>query len=229
MTVEELAEELFVSLPTVRRDLAELAAKNYLVRNHGGACRLDEVASETPFLFRRGFQEREKRRLGEAAARLVQDGNCVFIDNSTTTGHLASGLAGRKNLTVVTTSLPVLVSLLEKGVTVYGTGGRLIDTQYGFGGTLAEETLRRFHFDTVFFSSTGVTPSGQIADVSEETARIGRTVLACGERAVYLASADKFGVTAAPHVIAPLAAMDLVVTDRQPAGVVLPTEKWVFP
>lgn len=36
-TVEELSKSLLVSMPTIRRDLTELARRKLIIRNHGGA------------------------------------------------------------------------------------------------------------------------------------------------------------------------------------------------
>ena len=49
MSVEELAKVMFVSEPTIRRDLATLAQKGLILRTHGGAIlNRDASSSLTP-------------------------------------------------------------------------------------------------------------------------------------------------------------------------------------
>lgn len=227
-TVEELAEELYVSLPTVRRDLAELAAKNYIRRNHGGACRLEDYSQLTPFRFRSAFMENKKKAVCKAAAERIRDGDCIFIDNSSSARHVAEYLVGRNGLTVVTSSLGVLLTLLESGISVYGTGGFLRDSSYGFTGHFAEQLLESFRFDIMFFSTSGITAAGEIVDVSGDELPLLRTAIRRSERVAYLCFQEKFGVTA-PYVTATVDQVDYVITDALPDGYFVPPEKLILP
>ena len=85
ITAQELAKRLYVSLPTIRRDLAELDQRNLIVRSHGGAKKVHDEHTVAPLNYRKTVNAQEKRALCRAAAELIQDNEIVFIDSSTTT------------------------------------------------------------------------------------------------------------------------------------------------
>src|SRR5256885_1581244 len=112
-TVERLSRELGVSDMTVRRDLQVLADAGRVVRTHGGAAPAEQVTFEFQFLRRARRQQRQKDSIGVRAAELVSDGQSVMLDSGTTTLALARHLRTRRNLTVITTSLPI-ASMLQR-------------------------------------------------------------------------------------------------------------------
>ena len=81
-SAESLAKSLFVSMPTIRRDLSELADKGMLIRSHGGAKRLDAEHSVMPIDLRETYCRAEKRKICAKAASMIKDGNVIFIDAS---------------------------------------------------------------------------------------------------------------------------------------------------
>ena len=64
-TVEELCRHLFVSEPTVRRDLAALNEKGLLIRTHGGARARDAVAVAADYITAHYAEPIKNARLGE--------------------------------------------------------------------------------------------------------------------------------------------------------------------
>src|SRR5215469_16838573 len=82
--VAELSEILGVSEPTIRRDLQKLEAMGRVQREHGGAMVMEETAPELPVMLRVAECAEEKRRIGQAAAQLVQDGETIFLGSGTT-------------------------------------------------------------------------------------------------------------------------------------------------
>ena len=73
MTVEELAERIYVSVPTIRRDLAALAEEGSVRRVHGGASHVSREAFEWPFDLRDRVNLPEKRVIGSLAAKLASE------------------------------------------------------------------------------------------------------------------------------------------------------------
>ena len=59
-SAQNLAERLFVSLPTVRRDLTELQKRKLIVRSHGGAKKIDTGHTVLPTDFRQTLHPKEK-------------------------------------------------------------------------------------------------------------------------------------------------------------------------
>ena len=105
ISAEDLAKRLYVSLPTVRRDLAALAAKKQILRSHGGASKISSAHTCLPLDFRKGVHHTEKRNLCRAAAQLIRAKDIIFVDASTSAQQIAEFLDAKTDITVVTNSI----------------------------------------------------------------------------------------------------------------------------
>ena len=146
-TVDELVNELHYSPATIRRDLTHLAQRGLIEKSYGGA----SFVGAWSFTIREHQHTAAKARLCQAAGELIQDGDAVFVDGTSTTYFLRDALIKKRGITVVTTNLKLALELDENSVTCFLPGGRLCDTAM-IGGPLAAETLQRFSFNIAFFS-----------------------------------------------------------------------------
>ena len=110
--VAELARELNVSKETLRKDLSELEQEKLLKRTHGGAIGLQQSGdpSEIKYIYRVKQCAREKERICKKAASLVQDGDTIFVDNSSTNLALLKYIDPDRKVTVITNSVRVLLA-----------------------------------------------------------------------------------------------------------------------
>ena len=123
--VQSLAAELEVSSMTIRRDLSELEGQGFLIRKHGGAVKSEAVDNLFSFERRLERSREQKEAICRAASELVEDGDVLFIDCGTTLFRLCRHLLGRRNLRVITNSLPVVAELIRHGhIRVSLVGGR---------------------------------------------------------------------------------------------------------
>src|SRR5689334_24251777 len=112
VAVEELRDKFDVSVVTVRRDLNVLEERGLLRRTHGGAESIEPLFYE-PFRNDRSFQAQvsrfadEKRRIGRAAAALIEDGEIIALTPGTTTTEVIRGLPLNHKITVVTSTVNV--------------------------------------------------------------------------------------------------------------------------
>ena len=111
LSVTEIVEQFSISEATARRDLESLASQGKVQRVHGGVIAVEQAPPELPILERENEQADEKTRIGRAAANLIADNETVFLGSGTTVLEVARNLRDRKNLTVITNSLPVLNAL----------------------------------------------------------------------------------------------------------------------
>ena len=88
-----LAEELGVSIDSIRRDLQELEAVGALQRVHGGAVR--PLAGKARFLDRLEEDEPAREAVAARAAELITDGQLVAVGGGTTAVELARALRAR--------------------------------------------------------------------------------------------------------------------------------------
>ena len=216
VTASELAKKLFVSLPTVRRDLAELARRNQIVRSHGGAKKIHAEHIVSPINFRTTVNANVKRALCRAAAQLVNENDIVFIDSSTTTLQLADFLGEKKGITVITNGLPLATVLVKKGIKTYCTGGEIFANSLAHFGSFAEDFIRRFNIDVLFFSCHGVNSQGMLTDPSLPETQIRRVAMEQSKKTVFLCDETKF-LRSTPYNLTHIDNMDCVITNSPTA------------
>ena len=86
--VAALAQDLYVSEATIRRDLAEMKSMGLIERSHGGAL-LPEDADEISIFFRMEKNAEEKERAATKALPHIPSFKSVFVDSSSTALALA--------------------------------------------------------------------------------------------------------------------------------------------
>jgi DeoR family glycerol-3-phosphate regulon repressor len=213
--VEDLARALGVTGETVRRALKRLEAAGRVARVHGGA-HLKDWGPEPTFAQRMQVNPGPKRRIAEAVARMLPDGASVFLDVGSTTAYVAQALRVRRDLLVVTNSLPVAQALTGlNGNRVFLAGGELRAHDGGAFGAEALDFLRQFRVGHAVLSVAAVHPDGGFLLQDLREAEFSRAMIARAETVIVAADASKFGHTA-PIAVAPLSAFHHLVTDTAP-------------
>jgi len=105
ISAQELAKRLYVSLPTIRRDLSLLHKRGQIVRSHGGAKIIEAGSVVAPLNFRKTVNSNKKRLLCKAAAQMINEKDIIFIDSSTTTLQMAEFIDSKSMVTVVTNGI----------------------------------------------------------------------------------------------------------------------------
>src|SRR5512138_2675924 len=213
LSVNEIVKQFSISEATARRDLETLASQGKVQRVHGGVIAVEKAPPELPILERESEQADEKARIGRAAAGLVADKETIFLGSGTTVLEVARNLRDRKNLTVITNSLPVLNTLVGlKEITVISLGGMLRDSELSFIGHITELSISELRVDKVFMGTRGVSlEHGLTNDYLQETLT-DRAILKIGRQVVIAADYSKIN-RVATALLAPLSAMSTFVTD----------------
>lgn len=193
--VRDLAKRLYASEPSVRRDLINLEKQGFLRRIHGGAVLLESIAGNDgiPFAIREYEQADEKIVIAKKAAELVNDGDVVMLDASSSVFALIPFLAKKSNLTVVTSSVKVLEELSELPIKTYSTGGVLLPACLSLVGHDALKMLDGINADIAFFSCRGVSADGWLTDTSVEEDLIRQKMIEKSRRQYLLCASEKFG------------------------------------
>lgn len=192
-SVKFLAGQLYVAPITVRRDLEEMESAGLLKRCHGGASVLNFANREVPFDLRSRENTSAKARIGQKAIALLNHGDTVFLDASTTVFHLADHITAEQDLTIITNSIRVQEKLKGRGIRCYLTGGMLLENSYALVGHVAEQTISSLFADICFFSSQGITEDGTITDFSENETSLRKCMIANAKRSVFLYDHTKLG------------------------------------
>ena len=214
ISVQRLSLQLFVSLPTIRRDLTELQRRGQIIRSHGGAKKIQGEHTVAPLNFRRTINAPSKRVLCRAAAELVEDNEIIFIDSSTTTLQMADFLGEKKGITVITNGITLATQLAQKGIKTYCTGGEIFQNSLAHFGSFAEDFIRRFNIDTLFFSCHGVNNQGMLNDPSLPETQIRKVAIEQSLKTVFLCDETKFSLST-PYNLVPINTMDYVITDTE--------------
>jgi DeoR family transcriptional regulator of aga operon len=152
----DLSELLDVSEATVRRDLEWLEGQGILERTHGGAILSQQVRAEPEYSSNVLTHAAEKRRIGAAAAALVDEGDIIFVNSGTTTTQIIRHLDPAKRVTVVTNNVSAALEMQESNVRMVLLGGALRPRSNSIVGQYALDTLRHIYANKAFFGVDGI-------------------------------------------------------------------------
>jgi DeoR/GlpR family transcriptional regulator of sugar metabolism len=231
VTVERLSETLEVSLVTIRRDLDLLEQQGLLRRKHGGAVSIEPLFYE-PFKNDRSFQAQvekqanEKRRIGRAAASLIERGETIVLTPGTTTTEVIRGLPLNHDITVVTNTVNVAMELSKrKDLKIFVTGGHLQGDWFSLVGPTAEQALSQVLITTAFIGADGIDAKWGASCFSPDEAHLNSVMVKRSRRRVAVVDHGKFGVVTAWR-ICPTTDLNILVTDTGATpAVVEPFEK----
>ncbi len=213
VSVADVSQRVGVSEMTVRRDLEALEGRGALIRLHGRAVAPVSRSYEPPFDVRVGSAPAAKERIGALAASLLAEGETVVLDVGTTTLEVARALKGRRNITVLTPSLPIANVLAEEpGIRLMLTGGVLRPGERSLVGDLAVGSFRDYRFDTVVLGVGGIDLEAGLTEYNLDDTRVKRAAIEIARRIIVVADATKLGRVAFAR-ICPLAQVDVLVTD----------------
>lgn len=194
VTVKELSKKLFISEPSVRRDLASLEKQNLIKRNHGGAF-LDESSvskNKIPFLLREYEHSSAKALIASKAINLVNDNDVIFMDASTSCYYLIPFLASKTGITVVTNGVKSLLKLAEYGISTVSTGGVLASSRLVLTGEEAYKTIESFNANIAFFSCRGISVDGYLTDIAPDENNVRKQMIKRSQRSYLLCATEKF-------------------------------------
>lgn len=211
ISVNTIAERLYASLPTVRRDLTALENAGLVKRCHGGVM-LYEGKETSPVYFRQGKCAQEKARMAKVASTLLRVGDVIYADASSTALHMADNIDRSGKHTVITNGLLAAKKFAESGAVVYSTGGRLLTESYAFVGHTSEESLDKYNADIMFFSAASLSDKGMISDWSEEECNMRVAMSRHAKVKVFMCDSTKFSSTSAFKLFS-LSKVDYVVCD----------------
>lgn len=211
--VADLSQLLGVSEVTVRKDLDFLEAQGLLTRIHGGALASGRGRLELDFGAREQQNLEEKRRIAQAAAALIQSGQRIFLDASTTALQVARLIKDRKDLIVVTNGLYTALELVFcEGITTMVLGGTVRPRSSSLVGSLNTDLLRRIRVDLGIFGAYSVTAQDGLMETDLDEATLKQSVVKVSSKVVGIADSSKFGITSF-SVFALPEEIDLLITD----------------
>jgi DeoR/GlpR family transcriptional regulator of sugar metabolism len=215
VSVADLATRFAVTPMSVRRDLALLEERGLLSRVRGGAVGRRTRGATGFFATNLRSHLDEKRRIADAAARLLEPSTVTFFYSGTTVAEVVMALPRplRSTLTVATNSLPVVdeVSRWDRPHLV-SLGGLYLPDYMAFVGPQAVGTLQALSADTAIVGCDGLSAEGGLTTPHQLVAEVGTVMVSRARRVIAVADSSKIGRQGFT-LIAPTSAVHVLVTD----------------
>ena len=226
LSVVDLSTRFNVSEVTIRHDLQALGEQDLLLRTRGGAVSINSMPEfsfdvrhqrHAPVHFLRGQQQQsaEKVRIGKAAAELVNHGDTIILDASTTAQAIIPFLKNISELTVITNGLKAALSLLDAPqIQVLLPGGSLRRESISLVGKPQDNILDRLNVQIGFFGARGLTLKEGFTDVNLSEVAMKQVMVERCRHVVGVFDASKWGRVAAA-TFAPLSKVDTIISDTK--------------
>lgn len=159
-SLEDLSNQLDVSVSTVRRDVSSLEDSGKVKRTHGGARLANPESDEFAFKTRDTHQLEEKEAIGKAVANLIGLNQTVIMDAGSTVYHAAKYLEP-KTPHIITNSMPIANHFAANNqVEVIVSGGVMYPRLGVMVGPLAIRAFSEINADVAVMGAGGITPDG---------------------------------------------------------------------
>ena len=213
ITIKELANNFDVSESTIRRDLDELAEKDYVKRTHGGAILIEKFNNEYNFIKKTKENINEKTAIAKYAADLVKNGDIIAINSSTLTYLMATELKA-KNVKVITNSVDIIVELSNKNdYDISVLGGDYFHIARTIEGPITEKQIREMHFDKAFLGVNGIDLNLALSTASPIEASSKKAMIECSDQSYILSESNKFD-NASFYKIADFTDITAIISDK---------------
>lgn len=193
MTVADLSQRLYTSESSIRRDLTAMELRGLVKRTHGGVEIVSNASTLIPFSSRLHFRIAEKKKIAKKALSYIEDGQVIFLDQSSSALFVAHELVNQKQVTIITNNIEILTTMAKSRLKVYASGGYISPTNRNcLIGEDAHEIFSKTHADALFFSVKSLSSDGTLYEHTREEIHIHNTMLENAAKKVFLCDSSKF-------------------------------------
>ncbi len=214
--VSDLSKEFDVTEETIRRDLEKLETEGFAQKIYGGAVLRESFNVDLPYAVRKRSNVSDKQYIAGIISDMIQDGDSIVLDASSTALFVAQNIKNKKNITVITNSIEIICEVSDRSSwKVISTGGNLKEGALSLVGIQATKAIGNYHVDLAIFSCKGISKEHGLTDSNENDAEIKKAIIAAGRRKILAVDHSKFDIASFVSVSG-FSDIDLVVTDRKP-------------
>ncbi len=191
--VKELCSALYASESSIRRDLAALENRGLIKRTRGGAELLADYSGVVEFRKRTCHNVEAKKAIAEKAAGLIEDGNVLFLDQSSTSFYLARAIMDRNSLTIVTNNVEIISLMADTRIKTIASGGYLSgENRVCLLGADAQYIFEHMFADLAFFSAKALSDEGIVYDCTREEVLVRGAMIRNARKKAFLCDSEKF-------------------------------------
>lgn len=198
VTTNEMAKILGISESTARRDINFLADTGKVIKVYGGAMfdPQDVDTQEDSFEQRMDINATEKGKAAEKALELITPDDYIYIDAGTTTKYIADNF-NMNGVRIVTNGIEHARILASKGNEVVLVGGNVKISTDAIVGTLAVNTLDKYHFTKGFFGTNGISPKAGYTTPDINEALVKKAAMQKCSKSFIVCDSSKFNTISA--------------------------------
>lgn len=212
-SVEYLSRRLHISPSSIRRDLSALERRGLVMRSYGGAELVVSDHLNIPFSARMQANATEKKKIAAKAAALVNDGDVVMVDGSSSGMYLVSKLAEKRGVTIITNGIEALHFLASFPIKTICPGGMLnSENRTVLVGDEVVSALSDMRANFAFFSSQALDENGTLFDNYRSEIPCINQMLSSSDCRVFLCDSSKVG-RLSTFKLCSLSDIDVVVSD----------------
>lgn len=221
VVVGELSQLFGVSEETIRRDLDKLDKDGLAIKSYGGAVINENTSIDMPFNVRKKRNVAGKQKIAEIVAGLINDGEHIILDASTTAVFIAKAIKQKSHLTVITNSIEIIIELSDvSDWNIISSGGSLKEGYLALVGPRAIEGLSSYNVEKAIISCKGIDIEKGITDGNEQFSQAKQTMQKAAKQSIFAIDSSKFEEIAFSK-ICDINQADIIVTDEKP------DERWL--
>jgi len=214
ISIQDICQLFDVSRDTARRDLLKMEEMTLVIRTHGGAILPKQAKIIHEYKERLVLESEEKHRIGVFAASLVNNGDFILMDASTTVQFAAEHLTST-DVVVITNSIDNADVLSKKPtIRTYLLGGELHPKHRFLYGQATIDKLKDYQVDKLFLGACSISPEG-LYYLNEEDGVVKREMIKRANQVIVLADHTKLQAQMF-YKVCGLQAIDLLIMDKQP-------------
>lgn len=215
--VADLAQQYNVTEETIRRDLDKLEKEGLAKKTYGGAVKSENLNVELPFTVRKQTNVEGKKYIADIIGGLINDGDYILLDSSTTALFTVKSIAEKSNITIITNSIEVLLEVPQNNDwRIISTGGEFKTNGLSFAGRQAENVIDEYNVDIAVISCKGIDMEKGITDTRDYNAQIKKAFMRSAKKTFLAVDNTKFDKTSFIR-FAKMSEMDALVTDVEPS------------
>ena len=216
VVVSDLAAEYSVTEETIRRDLDKLDREGLARKTYGGAVKNESFNIDLPFQVRKQSNVESKQKIAATIGSMIQDGDYIMLDSSTTALYIIKNILDRKKITLITNSVEILIELCNRpDWTIISTGGTLKEGGLSLVGYQAERMVEGYHVDLAVCSCKGLDASAGVTDSNERDSQMKKAFFSSAKKKILAVDSSKFNKTSFVKVC-DIKDVDIIATNEEP-------------